>query len=99
MPTSTKPISGHYITLDFTGTTINSGDYYTIDTRYGRTSVTEDDGTNRIDKLVGDSNLSGFKLVADPDSPNGQNDIQVTGSAANATTAIYVRYYERYIAV
>lgn len=85
--------------LDFTGTTIGAGDYYTVDTRYGNIAVTEDDGTNRIDKLVGNSNLSGFKLLADPDAPNGLNDIQVTGTSANANTQIYIRYYEQYLAV
>lgn len=87
------------IVLDLTGTTIGAGDYYTIDTRYGNIAVVDNDGTNRIDKLVGDSNLSGFKLIADPDSPNGQNDIQVTGSSANATTIVYIRYYEQYLVV
>lgn len=87
------------IVLDFTGTTIGAGDYYTIDTRYGSIAVTEDDGTNRIDKLVGNSNLSGFKLIADPDSPGGLNDIRVTGTSANANTIVYIRYYEQFLAI
>lgn len=87
------------VLLDFTGTTINSGDYYTIDTRYGHISVTDSSGTNKIDKLVGSSDLTGFTLIANPDSPSGLNDIKVTGSSANATTKVYIRYYENYIAI
>lgn len=84
------------VVLDFTGTTIADGTYYTIDTRYNSISVTQNNGTNRIDKLVGQSDLSGFRLEASPDAVGGINSIQVTGSAANINTIIYLRYFEQF---
>lgn len=87
------------IVLDFTGTTIADGDYYLIDTRYGSISVVNSSGTNKIDKLVGNSNLSGFVLEADPDAVDGINSIQVTGTNGNQNTALYFRYYEKYTSI
>lgn len=86
--------------LDFTGTTIADGDYYEIDTRYGQKSVEEDDGTNRIDKLSDDSDLATFHIEPDsPDAPGGSNSIKVTGSSANANTALRMTFFNRYIGI
>lgn len=93
-PVITNVTSGEV--LDLTGTTIADGDYYTIDTRYGYIAVTDSLGANKIDKLVGQSNLSGFNLIPHPDAINGANTIQVNGTGANTHTIIYMRYYEQY---
>lgn len=85
--------------LDFTGITINSSDSYTIDCRYGYKTVTNAAGTNKIADLTNDSDLATFSLEADPDATGGLNDIQVTGTGANANTQVYVRYYNRYTGI
>ena len=54
--------------LDFTGTAISAGTSYVLDLRYGYKTVTQDDGTNRIDKLTNDSDLATWRLLAAPDA-------------------------------
>lgn len=85
--------------LDFTGTTINSGTTYTIDTRYGYKTVVDQTGANKIAQLI-DSDLSTFRLVAaDDDSGVQVNDISVTGTGATSVSRIFVAYFNRYIGV
>ena len=85
--------------LDFTGITIIAGDSYTIDCRSGYKTVTNAAGTNKIADLTDDSDLQTFSLQPDPDVAGGNNTIRVTGSGANASTAINVVYYVRYIGI
>jgi hypothetical protein len=85
--------------LDFTGITIDTGDYYIIDCRYGYKTVMDAAGANKIADLSDDSDLATFSLEPDPDAVGGLNDIQVTGSSANANTQIYMRFYNRYTGI
>lgn len=86
--------------LDFTGVTINAGDYYEIDTRYHQKTVKDSNGTSKLSDLTTDSNLSTFHLEHD-DRGTGtkNNDIRVTGSNINADTEIYFQYKLRYTGV
>jgi hypothetical protein len=88
-------------TLDFTGSSIAAGDYYTIDTRYGSKRVYRNGAIadNRIAELSTDSDLASFRLLRKPDAPGGVNAFQVTGSGANAQTAVYLTYNERFVGV
>jgi hypothetical protein len=80
--------------LDFTGTTIAAGDYYTIELGYGRNRIYDNSGNNQIDKLSEDSDITGFKLM-----PNTPNSITVTGASVSGTTNIYLLWYERYLGI
>lgn len=84
--------------LDFTGITINNGDHYTIDLRYGRKIVYKNDvlSDNRINELTTDSNIATFAIEADPIVSGGVNTIHVTGSTITGVTRYYVQYNERY---
>ena len=100
----TGPITNAIITnettgekLDFTGLTIAGGEYYDIDLRYGIKTVTEDDGTNRIDKLTDDSDLASWHIAADPEALGGANSIRVTGSSVTESTSVEISYFERFI--
>lgn len=79
--------------LDFTGTTIAGGDYYDIDTRYGRKTVKDSAGANKISKLTSDSDLATFHLIP------GTNTIRVTGSGVTTATQVVITYYLRYLGV
>lgn len=79
--------------LDFTGFSLGSGDVLTIDLRYGAKTVTEDDGTNRIDELTTDSNLATWRLVP------GINSITATGGSVSSVTKIALQFNQRYIGV
>lgn len=80
--------------LDFTGTTISgSGDYYDIDVRPGRKSVTDQDGVNRVANLTDDSDLGTFHLRP------GDNSIQVTGTSVTEETGVEIAFFEHYLGV
>lgn len=85
--------------LDFAGHTIGSGKVYTVDTRYGYKTVTDELGNSLLSALTTDSDLSTFSLVPKPKAPNGVNTISVVGSGANSNTQIYVSYNERFIGI
>lgn len=86
--------------LDFTGTTISDGDYYLIDTRYGRKSVVDSNGANKIGKLTSDSDLATFHLEPPGTvSPDGANSIRVVANTIDADTIVYMTYYKRYLGI
>ncbi len=85
--------------LDFAGVTIAAGHYYEIDCRYGRTSVVDDAGTNKIADLTADSNLSTFAIRAHPDVLDGKNALRVAGTNISAATLVRLTYYTRYVGV
>jgi hypothetical protein len=99
----TSPIVTNQTTgkkLDFTGTTIDVGEEYVIDCRYGYKTVKKlSDGSNRIAELTTDSDLSSFAILPDPDVPSGQNSISVSGVEASTATAVFVQYFDRYVGV
>lgn len=86
--------------LDFTGTTIDAGDYYEIDCRYGYKTVVDSNGTSRVADLTADSDLATFHL----EPPGGQettkeNDINVAGNTVTEATEVYLRYKVRYVGI
>ncbi len=86
--------------LNFSGVTINAGDSYVIDCRYGYKTVTRtSDGANRIQDLTADSNLATFRIGAHPDVPDGTNSIRVRASGLTAASAIYLQFNTRYVGV
>lgn len=85
--------------LDFTGTTIGSGLYYEIDTRYGKHSVKDETGAKQISKLTSDSHLTTFYIAAASEVPGGVNTINLQGSGATAVTQITISYYIRYVGI
>jgi hypothetical protein len=86
--------------LDLTGVTIDDGDSYIIDCRYGYKTVTRSsDESNRIQDLTDDSNLATFRIGAHPDVLGGHNSIRITGAGANAGTTILLQYVRRFVGV
>jgi hypothetical protein len=83
--------------LDFTGTTIGAGHYYTIDCRYGQKTVIDDLAVDQIGKLTSGSNLATFHIADDEEAPGGINSIRLAGTGASTTTQGYLQFYTRYI--
>ncbi len=79
--------------LDFDGTTINDGDSYTIDLKYGYKTVKNGSGTNKISDLTPASDLATWHLEP------GENNLAFSGTSAGTNTAIVVRWYNRYLGV
>jgi len=85
--------------LDFTGTSIGSGNYYDIDCRYGYKTVEDDGGTDRRYQLTDDSDLATFHLGADPEVADGDNEVNGAGTEVDSNTEVTIYWYERFDAV
>lgn len=83
-------------TLAFTGYAIGSGDYYTIDTRYGYKTILNSGGDNKIGELTSDSDLETFHLAPAPQAAGGLNILTLAGTATGAPTSMVITYYNRY---
>lgn len=101
----TGPLNGPIIENQSTdeileiGWDIPAGKTLTINLAYGVKSVIDSDGTSRIGTLSTDSDLATFHIAPDPEVASGVNTLLVTGSAATATTAVVVNWYDRYIGI
>jgi len=84
--------------LDFTGATINAGDYWDIDLGYAAKTVTDAAGTSQIGALVDGSDLATFHLAATPtaDAPYS-NTLTLVAGGANSVSSLRVTYYSRFI--
>jgi len=95
----TSPILTNLVTnevLDFSGYTIAAGDYYDIDLRFGYKTVTSAAGVSKQSELTAASDLTTFRILADPDAPGGVNSIQLTGSGVDVATKVNISYYNRF---
>ena len=79
--------------LDFTGITIASGDTYIIDCRYGRKTVKNAAGTNKIVDLTAASDLATFHLEP------GDNAFTLEGTSTDANTQVTINFYPRYLGI
>lgn len=79
--------------LDFDGVTIDDGDSYIIDCRYGIKTVVDSAGANKISDLTPDSDLATWHLFP------GTNNLAFSGTAAGTNTAVVIRWYNRYLGV
>jgi hypothetical protein len=98
----TDPVLRNNITgekLDFTGITITGGDYYDIDCRYGKKTIVDSGGVNRIANLTDDSDLATFHIAAHPAAPGGVNSFTATGTAVTAATSIELVGLTRFVGV
>jgi hypothetical protein len=79
------------------GLTINPGDYYFFDLRYGYKTVKDSSGVRQNIKLTQDSNLTQFFIGDDSSCPGGVNSIRVQGSGITGQTQVIATYYENYL--
>jgi hypothetical protein len=78
---------------------LGAGQWLQIDCRYGRKTVVDQAGANRISELSNDSDLATFHLAADPEAEGGVNTLRfAVGASADNTTGLQVQYYDRYVA-
>lgn len=79
--------------LDFTGVTLGGGETIDLDLRYGRKTVVDETGANRIADLTPDSDLATWHLEP------GENSIRVTGLSATEATRVEISWLERYLGI
>lgn len=97
--TAVGPITSLVITNTTTGDkievggTIGSGDTWIFDLSYGRKTVTDQTGANKITTITTDSSLATWSLEP------GANSIVVTGSSTGSSSTVSIIYYTRYVGV
>jgi hypothetical protein len=85
--------------LDFAGVALGVGDVYTVDCRWGKKTVMNQAGINKIADLTPDSNLATFHIAAEDEAPGGFNTLRVSGSGCNTTSRVDVVYLVRYVGI
>lgn len=83
--------------LDFTGFSLGVNDEITIDLRYGRKTVLDQDQNSKLDKLSFDSDLANFMILSKPELAS--NTIRVSAQSIDPSSRIEIEYQTRYIAV
>lgn len=83
---------------------IPAGRTVTINLEYGHKTITDNAGNNLIGTLTYDSDLATFHLAPYPEAyepllTRGTNSIRVIGSGLSPVSAMYIRYYTRYIGI
>ena len=79
---------------------VSAGETVTINLDYGQKTVTNNTGTDLIGTVTTDSDIATFHIAPDPEAPNGQNELQVTGgNAVIGSTEVSINYLERYIGI
>lgn len=100
----TGPIQSPLITNSATGDSIqlgyniSTGETVTITLR-GVKSIVNQAGTNLLNYLTSDSDLTTFGLYPDPVATNGVNTISVSGSGTDNNSTVTIRYYNRYFGI
>lgn len=82
--------------LDFTGYSIGSADFYTVDLRYGFKTVKNSGGDNKIGQLSNDSDLASFHIAPAPVAAGGTNVFSLAGTATSGNTSALITYYNRF---
>lgn len=83
--------------LHFPTLTLTAGQYVEVDLRYGKKSVLDQAGANRISTLSSDSDLATWRLVPAPYGTGGNNTLRViVASSASTSTGFRLSYYNRF---
>lgn len=89
-PTITNNTTGESIALT---ATITAGNWIELDLSYGKKTVVDNTGANRISTVSASSNLATWSLIP------GSNTIAITGTANTAATNIRFTHFNRYTGI
>lgn len=88
--------TGEKIEFDYN---IPDGSVVVIDLAYGKKTVIEDGGTNRIGTITTDSDLGTFHIAPDPEVSGGVNVFTVVGTNGTVDTSVSMTWYDNYIGI
>jgi hypothetical protein len=97
--TAVGPITSLTITNTTTGDkiqvsgTVASGDTWFFDLSYGRKTVIDQTGANKISTITADSSLATWALIP------GANAVSITGTSPGTASSVSIVYYTRYVGV
>lgn len=86
-------------TLKFDGVSIAAGDYYEIDCRYGRKTVRDAAGANKIADLTDDSDLATFHFGRSPEVEDGINALTISAAGVSPVSRIDIMYFTYYLGI
>jgi len=89
-PTITNNTTGQSIAIT---ATLSAGAYFDIDLSYGKKTVVDNLGANRISTVSAASNLATWSLVP------GNNTISVTGTGTTSASDLTFTYFPRYTGI
>jgi hypothetical protein len=85
-------------TIEFTNT-IPALNTWTVDLRFGRKTITDQNGVNQFASLSINSDIVNFGLYPDPVFPSGLQTFSVSATATTNDSIVNMYYYNRYIGV
>lgn len=89
-PTITNNATGQSIALT---ATITAGNWIELDLSYGKKTVYDNLGANRISTVSATSNLATWSIIP------GSNTLAVTGTGTSASSDVTLTYYHRYTGI
>jgi len=95
-PTIYNLSTGEKITLNYN---VPAGSTVVIDLGYGKKTVVENGGTNRIGVVTTDSDLATFHIAPEPEVAGGVNVFQVIGTNGTLATAVQMLWNDNYIGI
>lgn len=86
-------------TINLTGLTLGSTDYYTIDLRDGDKRVTDQGGASQLASVTNPVGLAGFYLAPAPIAAGGTNVITLTPGSAGSAAYFSVEFTNQYMSI
>lgn len=78
--------------LDFTGITIDPGDYFDLDLRYGYKTIKDSTGVLQLDTITPISDISTWHIAADDEVTDGINSVRVQASGATGSSNVELSF-------
>ena len=84
--------------ISFTGT-IPAASIWTVDLRYGRKTIVDQNSVNKFQYLSIESDIVNWGLYPDPTFDSGQNPISVSATGTTDVSVVNMFWYDRYVGI
>jgi hypothetical protein len=84
--------------ISFTAT-IPAASIWTVDLRYGRKTIIDQDGVSKFQYLSVTSDIVNWGLYPDPTFDSGQNPISVSATGTTNVSVVNMYWYDRYVGI
>jgi len=79
--------------------TIAAGNTFTIDLRFGRKTIVDQNGINKFSMLTITSDLINWGIYPDPTFDSGLQYFSVSATGTTASSAVFMYWYDRYVGI
>jgi len=80
-------------------TSISAGDTWTVDLRYGRKTIVDQNGVSKFQYLSIQSDIINWGLYPDPTFDAGLQYISVSATGTTSVSEVYMYWYDRYFGI